>query len=87
MKKAFIAVAATFLIALAGARNRSSGVLANSNHANDAAYQDGAYLGGLAAHRGEAPHISVGRWATANDRKSFAGGYIAAYDQTLGAAR
>ena len=29
-----------------------------------AAFRDGLYLGGLAAQRGEEPHISEGRWST-----------------------
>lgn len=49
------------------------------NSANDAAFRDGAYLGHLAADRGEAPHISFGRWAAEQDRKSFTFGYEEAY--------
>jgi hypothetical protein len=44
-----------------------------------AAYRDGAYLGNLSARRGEAPHVSVGRWAEESDRKLFAIAYERAY--------
>ncbi len=44
-----------------------------------AAYRDGAYLGNLSAKRGDASHVSVGRWAEESDRKLFAIAYERAY--------
>jgi hypothetical protein len=57
--------------------------LADNEQALNGAFRDGAYLGRLAALRGEAPYISFGRWATEGNRKSFTDGYIAAYDLTM----
>jgi hypothetical protein len=56
-------------------------------HANDAAYRDGLYLGTLAAHRGDPYHASAGRWANANDRSAFADGYRQGYSSTRGETR
>ena len=36
-----------------------------------AAFRDGLYLGGLAAERGEEPHVSEGRWSNQADRTLF----------------
>lgn len=77
---AALCVALVITIAVAHGSNNDA---ANGNHASDGAFQDGTYLGRLAAQRGEAAHIASGRWATAADRKSFADGYAAAYDQAL----
>jgi hypothetical protein len=43
-------------------------------HASDGAFQDGLYLGTLAAKSGAEPYIAVGRWATLKERTSFASG-------------
>lgn len=51
----------------------------------DGAFRDGIFLGGLAAKRGDWPHISVGRWATDRDRMSFAAGYRRGYSEFLAA--
>ncbi len=48
-----------------------------------AAFRDGLYLGGLAAERGEAPHVSEGRWLNHADRTLFAAGYQQGYDRGL----
>lgn len=53
----------------------------NSSHAADAAYQDGAHLGSLAAKRGEEPHVIAGRWSADADRKLFTNGYREAYEK------
>ncbi len=48
-----------------------------------AAFRDGLYLGGLAARRGEEPHISEGRWSNQADRTSFTAGYQQGYDEAI----
>lgn len=50
---------------------------------SDGAFRDGLYLGKLAANRGAASHVAIGRWATAEDRASFAVGYQQGYDEVL----
>ena len=76
-----LAFAGMLSFALMGTRTNSQ--LSNTNHAANAAFQDGLYLGALAARRAETPHVAFGRWATANDRQSFIDGYTEAYEQTL----
>jgi hypothetical protein len=49
----------------------------------DGAFRDGLYLGTLAAERGAAPHVAIGRWATAEDRMSFTAGYQQGYNEFL----
>jgi len=49
--------------------------------AANASFRDGRYLGELAARRGEQPHLSIGRWASSEDRTSFAAGYVEGYRQ------
>jgi hypothetical protein len=58
----------------------------NGNQASSAAFQDGLYLGTLAARRAETPHVSDSRWATAGDRQLFSEGYTKGYEQTLSQA-
>jgi hypothetical protein len=48
-----------------------------------AAFRDGLYLGGLAAQRGEEPHISEGRWSNQADRILFTAGYAQGYDEGI----
>jgi hypothetical protein len=48
---------------------------ANAAQATNAAFRDGLYLGKLAAERGSESHVATGRWATNQDRISFAAGY------------
>ena len=48
-----------------------------------AAFRDGLYLGGLAAQRGEEPHISEGRWSSPTDRTLFTAGYQQGYDRGI----
>jgi hypothetical protein len=50
---------------------------------NDAAFRDGAYLGRLAAERGEVLHIASGRWSNEEDRRSFTSGYKEGYAKVL----
>ncbi len=50
---------------------------------SDGAFRDGLYLGRLAAQSGDERHISVGRWATAQDRSSFSAGYEQGYSEFL----
>jgi hypothetical protein len=84
--KIFVVVtllAATFLLITPAISNMDKVAVANDPHATVAAFQDGAYLGKLAARQAQPAHVATGRWATAADRKSFAEGYTAAYDETL----
>jgi hypothetical protein len=53
------------------------------SNVSNPAYRDGAYLGKLAAERGETPRFSFGRWAATSARQSFVEGYAAAYNQQL----
>jgi hypothetical protein len=48
-----------------------------------AAFRDGLYLGGLAAQRGEEPHVSEGRWSNQADRALFTTGYAQGYDEGI----
>jgi hypothetical protein len=50
---------------------------------SSAAFRDGAYLGKLAAERGEAPHMALARWTSNTDRNLFAAGYDQAYSVSL----
>ncbi|MGA8273278.1 MAG: hypothetical protein WB919_17075, partial [Candidatus Sulfotelmatobacter sp.] len=63
--------------------NMDKGTVTDDHHATDTAFQDGTYLGKLAARQAIPAHVDTGRWATAADRKSFADGYTAAYDEVL----
>ena len=49
----------------------------------DGAFRDGLYLGRLAAQTGGERHVSVGRWATTQDRSSLSAGYEQGYSETL----
>ncbi len=49
----------------------------------DGAFRDGVYLGRLAAQSGGEHHVSVGRWASAQDRSSFSAGYEQGYSEFL----
>jgi len=49
----------------------------------DGAFRDGLYLGKLAAKAGTERHAAIGRWATAEDRSSFAAGYQRGYSEFL----
>src|SRR3981081_4713169 len=57
--------------------------IANNQEISSAAFRDGSYLGKLAAGRGDAPHMAVGRWAKNADRILFATGYSEAYSENL----
>jgi basic membrane lipoprotein Med (substrate-binding protein (PBP1-ABC) superfamily) len=84
--KLFIVVtvlAAIFLLITPTISNMDKGAVTDHHHATDAAFQDGTYLGKLAARQAQPAHVATGRWATAADRKSFADGYAAAYDEAL----
>ncbi len=48
-----------------------------------AAFRDGIYLSGLAAERGEGPHVSEGRWSNQADRTLFVAGYRQGHDKGL----
>jgi len=58
---------------------------ANRNLAQitDGPFRDGLYLGRLAAEGGSEPYVAIGRWATAEDRSSFAAGYHRGYSELL----
>jgi hypothetical protein len=49
----------------------------------NAAFRDGAYLGKLAAVRGESPNMALARWTSNTDRQLFAAGYDQAYSVKL----
>jgi hypothetical protein len=51
-------------------------------HATNGAFQDGLFLGALAAKRGTEPHISAARWAADQDRASFREGYQQGYAES-----
>jgi hypothetical protein len=84
--KIFIVVTvlvAIFLLITPPISNMEKGAASGDHHATDAAFQDGVYLGMLAAQQAQPAHVATGRWATAADRKSFADGYTTAYDEAL----
>jgi hypothetical protein len=51
--------------------------------ANNAAFRDGLYQAKLSVERGRGVHIATGRWASDEDRVSFAAGYQQGYAQSL----
>jgi hypothetical protein len=55
--------------------------------ASNAAYQDGMYLGRLAARSGSGPHISALRRSAGEDRASFSAGYELGYSERMAASR
>ena len=60
------------------AKNRLSGREDNIgvlNHATNAPFRDGLYVGKLDAARGNVIHLAVGRWSTKDDRTAYAEGY------------
>jgi hypothetical protein len=57
--------------------------ISGSNDAMNAAYQDGRYLGKLAAKSGQPPHVAFARWSTDSDRDAFIRGYETTYEQTV----
>jgi hypothetical protein len=59
---------------------------ADSRLATSAAFQDGMYLGKLAAKNGQPLRIAVGRWSTDQDRASFTDGYERGYIDSLARA-
>jgi hypothetical protein len=46
-----------------------------------AAFRDGLYEGKIAGERGSEPRVSVGRWASQEDRAAYTAGYLHGYDQ------
>jgi uncharacterized protein with FMN-binding domain len=84
--KLFIVVtvlAAIFLLTTPAISNMDKGADTDDHHATEAPFQDGTYLGKLAARQAQPAHVATDRWATTADRKSFADGYTAAYDEAL----
>jgi hypothetical protein len=59
---------------------------ADSRLATNAAFQDGMYLGKLAAGNGRPQRLAVGRWSTDQDRASFTAGYERGYIDSLARA-
>ena len=62
-------------IALVAALGTGSAFMVGTEHSSngptlrtDGAFRDGLYLGRLAAQSGGERHVSVGRWATAQDK-------------------
>jgi hypothetical protein len=66
-----------------GRHHNSSAANDNAAQITDGAFRDGLYLGRLAAEGGSEPHVAIGRWATAEDRSSFAAGYQRGYNELL----
>ena len=59
--------------------NEFSGTGVTAAQNSDGAFRDGLYLGKLAAESGVQSHVAIGRWATREDRSSFAAGYEEGY--------
>jgi len=57
----------------------SNGSNVDAKKAANAAFRDGAFQARLAAERGDDPHVSVGRWSNAADRKAYVAGYQQTY--------
>jgi hypothetical protein len=78
-----ILVVSLTLLAIAAclAKTPKSNVF-SGDQALNGAFMDGAYLGLLAARRGNEPHVAIGRWSNEADRKAFSDGYMAAYNET-----
>jgi len=75
-------------IALVAALGTGSAFMLGTEHSSsgptqrtDGAFRDGLYLGRLAAQSGAERHVSVGRWASAQDRSSFSAGYEQGYSE------
>jgi hypothetical protein len=89
MRKLFLfAIALTLWAGVAfmlpSAARHSFPKLHDNNQAQTrAAFRDGLYLGGLAAQRGEEPHVSEGRWSNQADRTLFTAGYAQGYDEGI----
>lgn len=75
---ALFAMASTRL-SLVSAQGGDSTVASDVQHASDAAFRDGLFLGKLDASKRAAQHVSLGRWVTEHDRSSFRSGYEAGY--------
>ncbi len=76
---ALVAALGTGTAFMLGTEHPSSG----SAQPTDGAFRDGLYLGKLAAQNSGERHISVGRWATTQDRSSFSAGYQQGYSEFL----
>ena len=72
-----------FMVRSPARRNSFPNLQDNNPVQTGAAFRDGLYLGGLAARRGEEPHISEGRWSNQADRTSFTAGYQQGYDEAI----
>jgi hypothetical protein len=79
----FFTVAMTMFAIGMGCAHNGSRIAMSRNQALNGAFTDGAYLGSLAAQRGETPHIASGRWTGDSNRKSFLDGYMSGYNQTI----
>lgn len=77
---AFSIGAASGSLMARGAR-QSQPVAEDMSQATNAAFRDGLHLGRLDAEKRAEPHVSVGRWNTDSDRKSFSAGYHVGYKQ------
>lgn len=72
-----LALSASWAARLQSTERQSASLDANTNaaQATNAAFRDGLYLGKLAAELGSESHVTTGRWATNQERISFAAGY------------
>jgi hypothetical protein len=73
----------TLAIRSLGLKSTSSSEL---HMAASAAFQDGVYLGKLAAESGREMRIAIGRWPS-EDRLMFTAGYRRGYNESLASAR
>lgn len=90
MKSFYVAVIVVAIIvggAVAGLNSRDTTTSAESNslvqNANNAAFRDGLFLGGLDGSQGNRPHFSSGRWSTDAGRASYIHGYQTGYRSAL----
>jgi hypothetical protein len=80
-----LALTVSWAASLQSTDHQSASLDANTNAAlaTNAAFRDGLYLGRLTAERGRESRVATGRWATNQDRISFAAGYQQGYDSLL----
>lgn len=71
------------LIAVAGICRNTNRLNTPLTELTSSAYQDGIYLGGMAAKNGEVPHVTSARWSADKDRALFGAGYEQGYTDIL----
>ena len=90
----FLAFAILTVIVTLGAKRLASPMTAAhsspiNNHesaqAMTAAFRDGVFQARLSVQRGEAEHLSIGRWNSEQDRAAFIAGYQQSYRHEMAA--